>query len=171
MKNLKRLSLIPFILLITLTVSAQLNNHLILKKGPKNIQHFLTGDSIHFMKNSFKSISNVQIQGIGEDFIYVNNEQVMIKDISGIVKVRALHFKAAGTGMKIAGPSLILIDGFNSLLRNFRPVFGRNVAIAGAALFATGFVLPLLQTKVYDLNKAYYLRIVPADPDNPLIIR
>lgn len=167
MKQLYRsaFSVLVLILLITVSVSGQLNNHLILKKGPRNIQNFLTGDSIRYMKNNFKSIESALIQGIGEDFIYANNEQVMIKEITGIVKVRAMHYKAAGTATKIAGPTLILIDGFNSLLRDFRPIFGRNIAIAGAAIFASGFLLPLLQTKVYDLNKAYYLRIVPADAE------
>lgn len=153
------------ILLFTISAAGQLNNHLILKKGPKSIEHFIVGDSIRLMKNNFKSITSDRIQAIGEDFIIIKSEQVMLKEISAIIKVRALHFRAAGANLKIAGPSLIFIDGFNSLIRNFHPLFSRNIAIAGASIFVSGFLLPLLQTKVYDLNKAYYLRIVPADPE------
>lgn len=144
---------------------AQLNNHLILKKGPRSKMHFLTGDSIIFMRNNFKTPEREIIQAIGENFIIVNNEELAIKDISGIVKIRALHYKAAGTALKISGPALIVIDGFNSLIRNFRPLFSPNVAIAGAVMFGTGFILPKLQTRVYYMNRGgYYLRIVPSDP-------
>jgi hypothetical protein len=144
---------------------AQLNNHLILKHGPRNVMHFLTGDSIIYMRNNFRTPERHIIQAIGEDFIIVGNEELPIKQITSIVKVRALHYKAAGTAAKISGPALILLDGVNSLIRNFRPVFSTNVAIVGAAIFGTGFLLPLLQTKVYRMDKGYYLRIVPSDLD------
>jgi len=150
---------------------AQFNNHLILKKGPKSKMHFLTGDSIIFMRNNFKTPERERIQAIGEDFIIVNNEELSINQITGIVKIRSLHYKAAGTAAKISGPLLIFLDGFNSLIRNFRPLFSTNVAIAGVLIFGSGFILPLFQTKVYNLNKGYYLRIVPADLTGSDIIR
>ena len=117
------------------------------------------------MKNSFKTPERHIIQGIGEDFIIVNSEELPIRQITGVVKVRALHYKAAGTALKISGPALVFLDGLNSLIRNFRPVFSANVAIIGAAIFGSGFLLPLLQTKVYRMDRGYYLRIVPSDLD------
>ena len=125
---------------------------------------FFVGDSIVFMTDGFKTPRRAVIGAIGKDYILVGQEEIKIRDISGIVKTRALHYKAAGATMKIAGPGLIFLDGLNSLIRGFRPLFSTRVAIAGALIFGSGFVLPRLQTKVYYIEKGYYLRIVPADP-------
>jgi len=147
------------------SASCQFNNHLILKKGPKDIINYIVGDNIILQLNGFKTPVEGQLLAIGEDYIIILQDPIPLKDITGIIKKRALHFKAAGAAAKFAGPGLILLDGFNSLIRNFRPVFGTNILIAGGLIFGSGFLLPLLQTKVYDLSKKYYLRIVPSDPE------
>ena len=159
-------SIIMLILLFSIQAQGQFNNHLILKKGPRNKMHFLAGDSIILMKNHFKTPVREQIQGIGENFIIIKNEEVQLKEISGIVKYRALHYRAAGAALKVAGPGLILLDGINTLISKKEgvPLVGRNVLITGASMFAAGFLLPKLQIKVYYMDRGYYLRIVPADP-------
>jgi len=168
MKNVLKTVICIFSLAFFLTVPAtcQFNNHLILKKGPKTIKNYIAGDNIILQLNGFKTPVEAQLLAIGEDYIIIKEEPIPLKDITGIIKVRALHYKEAGTILKFAGPTLIFLDGFNSLIRNFRPLFGNNILIAGTLIFGSGFLLPLLQTKVYNLYKQqYYLRIVPSDPE------
>lgn len=166
MRNLFRIILGTIaLILIAGPAAGQLNNHLILKKGPRNIKNYITGDHIILLLNDFKTPIEANLLAIGEDFIVIKEEPIPLKDITGIIKVRALHFKAGGHMLKLAGPTLILLDGFNSLIRNFRPLFGTNILIAGAAIFGSGFILPLFQTKVYYMKRGYYLRIIPSDPE------
>ena len=147
------------------TATCQFNNHLILKKGPKTIKNYIAGDQIILQLNGFKTPVEAQLLAIGEDYIIIKEEPIPLENITGIIKVRALHYREAGTMLKFAGPTLILLDGFNSLIRDFRPLFGTNILIAGGLIFGSGFLLPLLQTRVYKLDKKYYLRIVPSDPE------
>ncbi len=165
MKNILKIaiSIILLSFVCNFQTSGQLNNHLILKKGPRNKIHFLTGDSIILMKNNFKTPYRERIQGIGEDFIVIRNEEVPIKEITGIVKVRALHYKAAGHIFKFAGPSLILVGIINGLFSGQRPLIIPQMAIIGGIISGIGFILPTFQTKVYHMKRAYYLRIVPSD--------
>ena len=167
MKNVLRniFLILTLVILNGMPAACQLNNHLILKRGSKSIKHFIAGDSIIFQKNNFETPVFDQIQGIGQDFIIIKGEELPIREITGIVHIRALHYREAGIMFNIAGPVLIMIDGFNSLIRRFHPIFGTNILIAGAAIFGTGFLLPLLQSKVYHMDKGYYLRIVPSDPE------
>jgi len=159
------IGLLIFLLYFAGTANCQYNNHLILKKKGKNIKHYIKGDPIMLQLNKLKTPIEAYILAIGEDFIVIKEDPIPLKDITGIVKVSGLHLRTAGAMLNIAGPGLILIDGFNSLLRKFRPVFGTNILIAGASIFASGLILPLFQSKVYDMKKGYYLRIVPADPE------
>ncbi len=167
MKHLLKIAIgtIFIILFMIGSATAQLNNHMILRKGPRSIMNFMAGDSIRLLKNDFKTPEGEQIQGIGVDFIVIKDKPLPISDISGIVHIRALHFRAAGTANKIAGPGLIFIDGFNSLIRGFRPLWSKNIVIAGTIIFVTGFILPTFQSKVYYRKKGYYLIIVPSDPE------
>lgn len=147
--------------------SGQLNNHMILKKGFRNKIHFLPGDSIIIMKNNFKTPSRELIQAIGEDFIVVRSEELPIKEITAVVKVRALHYKAAGYIFKFAGPGYLLTGIINGLISGARPLILPTSALIAGAIFGTGLLLPLLQTKVCYMKRGYYLRIVSYDPETP----
>ena len=114
--------------------------------------HFLSGDSIILMRNNFKTPSRERIEAIGEDYIIIRNEEVPIKDITGIVKVRALHYKTAGHMFKIAGPSLILVGIINGLFSGDGPLILPKTAIAAGIISGIGFILPRFQTKVYKIK-------------------
>ncbi len=160
-----KIAISSFLLVFVLAtqLSGQLNNHMILKKGYRNKIHFLQGDSIIIMKNDFKTPSRDFIQAIGEDFIVIRNEEVPIKEITAVIKNRALHFTTTGHILKFAGPGLILTGIVNGLISGARPLILPQIAIIAGALLGTGFLLPLLQTKVYYMKRGYYLRIVPTD--------
>lgn len=154
------------LLLISIGGNAQHQNHLILKKGYKNQLHFLIGDEIRFTDvRSDVPIIGV-IQEIGEDFITVNKTVYPIKEILTVVHRRqSFNYRAGGKTLQIAGPGLLAVGATNSLIQGTRPIWPTPTLIAAAVISLSGFLLPLLQDRVYRLGDQFVLRIVPSDPE------
>lgn len=145
--------------------SAQVENHLILKKGYKNKIHYLIGDEIRFtdIRSDVPVIG--AIQEIGEDFITVNKMIYPLNEIQTVVyRRKGFNYEAGGQMLKIAGPGLILVGLVNYLIQQTLPVWSLGNLVAAALITTTGFILPRLQDRVFGLGERYYLRIVPSDP-------
>lgn len=167
MKKIRWTGILVFLATFGLIQQAigQLENHLILKKGHKNVHHYLVGDEIRF--TDFRSDVPIigTIQEIGEDFLTVEKIVYPLTEIQTIVHRRkGFNFRAAGSMLQFAGPGFLVISGFNALINGIRPIWTLANIITGASISLTGLLLPHLQDKVYNLNQTYYLRIVPADP-------
>lgn len=158
--------LLPLVVILGTTASfAQYENHLILKKGYKNLTHYLTGDSIRFQRNYLEVPTIGIIEAIGEDFLVIRSQVFPLKEINTVYQRRPFPFKAGGKALQIAGPSFLGIAAFNALYNSIRPIWTVGNLITGGSFFLAGILMPLLQTRKFELGHRYYLRIVPSDPE------
>ncbi|MCX6224228.1 MAG: hypothetical protein NTV01_05680 [Bacteroidia bacterium] len=139
---LSRLALLIVLASLSIPVSGQIENHLILKKnGYRNKVHFLTGDPI-------------------------------IDKIDYLVKYRkSFNFRATGKALMIAAPGYLVIGAINEIfhqrgsgLKASELVPSRTNLIVAGSLLAVGLILPSLQVRKYPLGKKFTLRIVQSDP-------
>ncbi|MCD6346051.1 MAG: hypothetical protein J7L96_01390 [Bacteroidales bacterium] len=165
----KPLPLLAFILIClsllhTISGRAQYDNHLILRRGYKNIQNYLRGDSIRFSSVSFKTPIIGKIDAVGEDFIVVRGKTYPIKNINTLYRNKSIDFKSAGKTLQVAGPAFMVISAVNAFLKSIRPIWSTSNLITSGGILTAGIILPRFQVKKYKLGKRYNLRIAPTDP-------
>ena len=161
MKRIKQLFTIVLLLCISNNIFGQFNNHLILKKGYKNKIHFLVGDSIRFISDRSEIPVIGYLQAIGENFIVINDEQILIKEINTIIhKRKSFSVVSAGKILQIAGPGFLAIAGINALIWSIRPIWSTSNLITAGSMLGVGMLLPKFQQRNFKLGTQFYLRII-----------
>jgi hypothetical protein len=154
-------------------LSAQMENHLILKKqGFKNKLHFFTGDPITVIRAGNSFPEEYFIQGIGADYLVISGLEVPISSISCVVHYRTgFNFAGSGKALQIAAPGYLVIGAINTLFQH-RNTGGKfidliptptNLIVAGSLLTA-GLILPRFQVRKYPIGKKFTLKVVQSDP-------
>lgn len=163
---LSRLAVVIGLVLLSIPVCGQIENHLILKKnGYLNKVHFFTGDPITFIREGNKYPEESYIGGIGTDFIIVSGQVVPINKITFLIRHRTgFNFAASGKALMIASPGYLVIGAINALFQGISPVpTAANLIVAGV-LLTTGAIFPAFQVRKYPLGKKFTLKIVQSDP-------
>ncbi len=149
-----------------LSSQGQVENHLILKKrGYINKMHFLPGDPITIIRAGLKSPEEIIIEGIGEDFILVSGQELLLNQIDCVVKrYTGFNFIASGRAVMAAAPVYLLVGVINSLFQRTSPVPTPTNLIVAGSLLAAGAVIPTFQVRRYRLGGKFTLRVVKSDP-------
>lgn len=164
----KRVLLSALLICICFQVHAQYDNHLTLAKGHKIKHHFLTGDSIRFLRNHIDFPIIGKLEAIGEDFFVIRGEVFPLAEINTVFYYRkSFNFTSGGKMLQFAGPGFLGIAAFNAIYNSIRPIWTVSNLITGGSIYLSGLILPLLQVRKYKLGKKYYLRIIPTDPAVP----
>jgi len=163
---LTRLIILAGIVMLALPATAQIENHLILRKNNfRTRMNFLTGDPITLIREGNKYAEEFYLQGIGTDFIIVGGEEIPISKIACVVKNRhGFNFRSSGKGLLIAAPAYLVIGAANNLFQGISLVPTPTNLIVAGSLLAAGVILPSLQTRKYRLGKKFSLYIVQSDP-------
>ncbi len=151
---------------LTMPVSGQIENHLILKKnGYVNKLHFLTGDPITFIREGNNYPEESYIAGIGTDFIVTSGQVIPICKISCVIRYRTgFNFVGSGKALMIAAPGYLVIGAVNALFHGDSPKpTVTNLVVAGVLLTA-GVIFPKFQVRKYPIGKKFTLKIVQSDP-------
>jgi len=135
---------------------------LLVKKGYKTKARFIPGNKISMEVDSMKFIELAgNIDEIGEDFIVVRGEVIAIKNIKMIrIQKGQLNYASWGINLMIGGVLYPIIYMINGALDGSRQYFSKGSIITGASLLLTGYLLFKLSYKKFDMNKAYFLRII-----------
>lgn len=158
---------------LPVTVSGQVENHLILKKnGYVNKMHFFTGDPITFIRKGNKYPEESYLGGIGIDFIIVSGEVIPVSQISHLIRYRnGFNFEGSGKALMIAAPGYLVIGAVNELFQHrgkglkvsdLTPTVS-NLVVAGV-LITAGAIFPKFQVRKYHIGKKFTLRVVQSDP-------
>jgi len=170
MNNYSRLICFSIVILIFSfigsPVSAQTQNHLILKKnGYHNRLQYFTGDEISFIRKGNSYVENGILQGIGTDRIIIAGQEIPVNTISTLVFDRtSFNFKSGGTLIMLASPLYLILGAVNAFIQDSRPIWTAGSFIVAGSIAATGLLFSSLQVRKFPLGKKFQLRIVPSDP-------
>jgi hypothetical protein len=147
-------------------VSAQTQNHLILKKnGYHNRLIYFTGDDISFIRKGNSNIENGILQGIGTDGINILGREIPISEISTLIYCRtSFNFDAGGKMILLASPLYLIIGAINALIQDIRPIWTPGSFIVAGTIASTGLLFGSLQVRKFHLGNKFQLRIVQSDP-------
>jgi hypothetical protein len=170
---LSSLATILALTFLTIPVSGQLENHLILKKyGYVDKMHFFTGDPITFIRKGNKYSEESYLQGISINSIIVSGQVIPINDISYVIRYRTgFNFEASGKTLMVAAPGYLVIGAINELFQHRGTKLAAsdlvptrtNLIVAGS-LLAAGWIFQSFKVRKYPIRKKFSLVIVQSDP-------
>ncbi|MGZ3932731.1 MAG: hypothetical protein ACXVPQ_02695 [Bacteroidia bacterium] len=91
--------------------------------------------------------------------VFKNGDFVKLSEIETVYSTRTL-VRTMRHWMSVAGAALIVIDSFNHLVNNERPIFVNRILVIGGSLIVAGQLLRLIETRRMHVGKRLRLHVI-----------